>query len=126
MKYILLLLLSFNLYADPAEDARRKVISDKLELIGIDGNTYESQGVIARLLVKCGINFNSAFYYDEIFKVENASDLDCFISKKPDVDADNAQKAAKLASRRTLLETARDYDCNLESGYTKILCQLRK
>ena len=45
-------------------------------VIGITGNNPVSQEIIAGLLKKCNIAYNSAFYYNELFKVENTASLD--------------------------------------------------
>ena len=108
------------------EGERINAINDQLALIGVTGNNPLSQEIIAGLLTKCGIVYNSAFYYPQLFVIENAADLACLISKKPELDADGIELTNKLNSKQLNKNSMFAHDCELESGYTKILCESRK
>lgn len=131
MKYLIILLLSFNLYAETdleIEEARVQVIIDQLATIEIVGNTPESQEVITKLLNKCSIDFNSAFYYNELFKVENVDDLNCFLTKKSEVDQDDIDKEAKKLAKESKYGELDNFDCTTEKAgsYSRLLCEARK
>lgn len=135
MKYILLILLSFNSYAvddkpkkkeKTPEQLRIKAVRQKLRSIGIKRNDSESQEVIAKLLTACEIEFNSAFFYPELFKVENESALSCFMDGYDDVALNDAKAVIKASEKKAKKKLIESYDCNLETGYVKLLCEMKK
>ena len=134
MKYIILLLISVNLYAQETstqdirspEQKRVDKIHKKLKKLGIKDNSPESQDVIAELLKKCNIKYNSAFFYKRLFRKNNTAKLNCFISKNTERLQDKEDRKAKKTARKAAHDSMKDYDCNLESGYVKLLCESRK
>ena len=137
MKYILLLFLSLNVFSQETvmiepeltpEEIRINLIKEQIATIGIVGNTYDSQEVIAKLLSKCNVTGeNSAFYYDKLFDENNTENLNCFLIKKSEVDADDLVKIAKKEARKNKQQELDGYDCTkVKDDYAKLLCEERE
>lgn len=134
MKYIVILLLSLNVYAQETstqdirtpEQKRVDKIHKKLKKIGIKDNSPKSQGIIAELLTKCNITYNSAFFYERLFRKNNTEKLDCFVSKNAERLQDIEDKMIKKAARKTILKSLNNYDCStIIEPYSKLLCEAR-
>lgn len=127
----MILLLSFNSYAQielSDEQIRINEIEAQLLTIDINGNSKDSQEIIAKLLTKCSIeNENSAFFHSKLFDVNNAEYLNCFLNKKSEVDSDDVAKKIKKQNRKDKALELSNYDCSkVKDDYAKLLCEERQ
>ena len=116
---LILLLISFNLYAaTPIE---------RLAAIDIPDNSKASQEYIARLMFKCSIPGNSAYYYNQIIKPENNTSLVCFESKRAEIDTDREARNVRRTDKKSAYLFLKNYNCStLQNNFMKALCRIRK
>ncbi len=109
------------------EQNRLENVKIRLGALGIVAGRHGSISGLREYMKECGYTHpNPAIWVKDVYKVGNLILLECLESKKIKVAKDKKDAKDKENLIKLKKDLMKNYDCNLETGYVKLLCESRK